>query len=56
MPEMWLSMATSCSEGIGKEGKERDIAIYNRKGIECEELSLKNSHEQVESLWVTIRD
>ena len=28
------------------------VAIYIRKGIECEELLLKNSHEQVKSLWV----
>jgi len=32
------------------------IALYIKKSIQCEELSLKNSHEQVESLWVTIRD
>ena len=32
------------------------VAIYIRKGIECEELSLKNSHEQVKSVRVTIRD
>ena len=32
------------------------VAIYIRKGIECEELSLKNSREQVKSLWVTVRD
>ena len=31
------------------------VAIYLRKGIECEELSL-NSHEQVKSVRVTIRD
>ena len=29
-------------------------AIYTRKGTECEELSLRNSHEQVKSLWVTV--
>jgi len=32
------------------------IALYIEKSIPCEELSLKNSHEQVESLWVRIRD
>ncbi|KAK4806906.1 hypothetical protein QYF61_012627 [Mycteria americana] len=32
------------------------VALYVKKWIECEELSLKNSHEQVESLWVRIRD
>ena len=39
-----------------QEGRGESVAIYIRKGIECEELSLKNSHEQVESLWVTVRD
>jgi len=29
------------------------VTVYTRKGIECEELSLKNSHEQVESLRMT---
>jgi len=38
----------------GKRGG--GIALYIKKSIECEELSLKNSHEQVESLWVRIRD
>ena len=32
------------------------VALYINKWIECEELSLKNSHEQVESLWIRIRD
>ncbi|KAK4828983.1 hypothetical protein QYF61_001639 [Mycteria americana] len=32
------------------------VAFYIKKWIGCEELSLKNSHEQVESLWVRIRD
>ncbi|PKU35646.1 egf-like repeat and discoidin i-like domain-containing protein 3 [Limosa lapponica baueri] len=32
------------------------VALYIKKWLECEELSLKNSHEQVESLWVRIRD
>jgi len=29
------------------------IVIYIRKGIACEELSLNNNHEHVQSLWVT---
>ncbi|PKU42506.1 rna-directed dna polymerase from mobile element jockey-like [Limosa lapponica baueri] len=33
--------------------KGGDVAFYIRKWIECEELSLKNSPEQVESLWCT---
>jgi len=31
-------------------------ALYIKKSVHCEGLSLKNSHEQVESLWVRIRD
>ncbi|GAB0203805.1 hypothetical protein GRJ2_002846100 [Grus japonensis] len=31
------------------------VALYIKKWIECE-LSLKNSHKQVESLWVRIRE
>jgi len=38
----------------GKRG--RSAALYINKWIECEELSLKNSHKQVESLWVRISD
>ena len=32
------------------------LARYIKKSIQCQELSLKNSHKQVESLWVRIRD
>ena len=32
------------------------IAPYVRKWIDCEELCLRNSHDQVESLWVKIKD
>ena len=56
MTRVWLSTATSWLGGAGKEGGEEGIAIYIRKWTECEELSLKNSHEQVKSLWVTVRD
>ena len=38
----------------GRRGK--GFGLYFRKRIKCEELSLKNSHEQVESLWVRIKD
>ncbi|KAK4806137.1 hypothetical protein QYF61_001060 [Mycteria americana] len=31
------------------------VALYIKKWIDCEELSLKNSHEQVESLWEASR-
>jgi len=34
----------------GKRGE--GITLYIRKGIECEELPMKNGQEQVESLWV----
>jgi len=36
--------------------KDGGIALYIKKSIQCEELSLKNSHEPVKSLWVRIRD
>ncbi|PKU45951.1 hypothetical protein llap_3754 [Limosa lapponica baueri] len=45
-------MATGCSEGTGEEG---EAALYIKKWIDSEELSLKNSHKQTESLgkkWV----
>jgi len=38
----------------GRSG--RGVALYIKKWMECEELPLKNSHKQVESLWVRIRD
>jgi len=38
----------------GKRGE--GLAPYIKKPIQCEELSLKNSHEYVERLWVRIRD
>ncbi|PKU31387.1 mitochondrial fission process protein 1 [Limosa lapponica baueri] len=45
-------------EETGEEGRAEvalDGALYIRKWIECEELSLKNTHEQAESLWARIR-
>jgi len=39
-------------ERQGKRGGQ--VALCIRKLIQCEELSLKNSHEQVKSLWVRI--
>jgi len=38
----------------GKTGE--GVAFYIKKSIQCEELSLKNSHEQIESLFIRIRD
>jgi len=31
---------------------DEGVALYIKKWIDCEELSLRNSYEQVESLWV----
>ncbi|KAJ7414830.1 mitochondrial fission process protein 1 [Willisornis vidua] len=36
--------------------RDGEVALYIKSWIECEELSLKNSHEQVKSLWVRIKD
>jgi len=38
----------------GRRG--RGVTLCIKKWIKCKELSLKNSHKQVESLWVRIRD
>ncbi|PKU28413.1 mitochondrial fission process protein 1 [Limosa lapponica baueri] len=38
----------------GRRG--RSVALYVKEWIESEEMSLKNSQEEVESLWVGIRD
>ena len=32
------------------------VALYVRNWVDCEELCLRNSHNQVESLWVKIKD
>lgn len=40
---------------LRRDRREREIALYIRTGIKHEELSLKDSHEQVESLWVKIK-
>ena len=32
------------------------VALYVRKWIDCEELYMRKRHNQVESLWVRIRD
>lgn len=40
----------------GQERRERGaITIYIRRGRGCQELYLKNSCEQVESLWISLR-
>ncbi|PKU31494.1 rna-directed dna polymerase from mobile element hypothetical protein [Limosa lapponica baueri] len=53
-----LSMLQAVQKGqVKKEGwRHGDVALCIKKLIECEELLLKNSHEQVERLWVRIRD
>mgnify|MGYP001856293028 CR=1 FL=1 len=33
-----------------QERRGRDVAMYIRRGIKCEELSLKNSQEQIKSI------
>ena len=36
--------------------RDGGVATYVKKLIDCEELSLRNSYEWIESLWVQIRD
>jgi len=48
-------MATGCSEVTGKEGGGEALPSTSKNGL-CENLTLKNSHEHVESLRVRIRD
>jgi len=31
------------------------VVLYGKRWINCEALSMRNSHDQVESLWVKIR-
>ena len=38
----------------GRRG--RGVALYVRKWIDCEEMCLRNSHDQVERLWFKIKD
>lgn len=47
--------ASNFLEETGREG-EGGVALYIKSWIECEELSLRNSYGQAESLWVKIRD
>jgi len=42
------------SDRRGRKGGGVTLCI--KKWIECEELCLKDSHKQVENLWVRIRD
>lgn len=54
MAGVWLSMTTGSSEGTGEKGGGK-CYLYIRRGRECQELSLKNSCEQVGSVWIRIR-
>jgi len=36
--------------------RDGGVALYIKKTLQSEELSLKNNHEQVESLWVRIEE
>ena len=41
----------------GRQGRRGGgVALYVKEWIDCEELPLRNSQEQVENLWVRIRD
>lgn len=55
MTGVWLSMATNCSKGIFRKVEEA-FPSYVKERIDCEELFLKNSHKQIKSLWVKVRD
>jgi len=48
------SMTVNCFRRGRQERWWGDVALYVRKWIDCTELSLKSSDEQVESLWVKI--
>ena len=40
-----------------RQGRRDDrVALYVRKWIDCKELCLRNSHDEVKSLWVKIKD
>jgi len=41
-------------EGQGKRGGR--VGLYVRNWIDCEDLYLRNSHDQLENLWVKIKD
>lgn len=53
------SASINCSEWMGKEGKVvggcplcKNKQTNKNNRIDCTELSLKNSHTQIENLWV----
>ena len=60
--EMWWDNSHDQSVTIGSYKRDRQgrrgrgFALYLKSCIECGELPLRNSHEQVESLRVKVRD
>ena len=54
----WNTMIKGCKIFRRNKQGRRDggVALYIKKWIDFEDLPLRNSHEQVESLWVKIRD
>ena len=56
MTGILLLRATGSSEGDRQRRKGVGVDLYVRKWIDCEELCLSNSHDQVESLLTKIRD
>ena len=55
----WLEWGYRWLQAVQKGRRGRmgtGVPLYIEKWIECEELSLKNNHEQVESLWIRIKD
>lgn len=48
--------ATSFLEEIGRAGGANELPSILKKWIDSEKLPLKNSCDQVENLWVKIRD
>ena len=63
--EMWKDASHNWNTGIegykvftrdGHERRGRGAFLYVKKSIDCVELPLRNSHGQVESLWVEVKD
>lgn len=57
MTGVWLWMAAGCLGWTGKEGGSKRLPSIPRGlcVIANEEISLQNSHEQIESLWMRIK-
>jgi len=48
--------ATNFLKGVGRARGDGGVVLCVMKRIEYRELPLRNNHEEVESLWVKIRD